>query len=72
MKKRDTMLIIDRFEGNFAVVEYKEGCTFNLPRSLLPPGTKEGDVLQLTVTIDDEGTAARKIRIENLMDELFE
>lgn len=41
------MLIIDRFEGDFAVVEYKEGRTFNLPRSLLPPGAKEGDVLQL-------------------------
>ena len=66
------MLIIDRFEGDFAVVEYKEGRTFNLPRSLLPTGAKEGDVLQLTLTIDDESTASRKRRIETLMEELFE
>jgi hypothetical protein len=66
------MLIIDRFEGDFAVVEYKEDHTFNLPRSLLPPGAKEGDVLQLTLTIDDESTASRKRRIETLMEELFE
>ena len=66
------MLIIDRFEGDFAVVEYKERCTFNLPRSLLPTGAKEGDVLTLTMTIDDENTASRKRRIETLMEELFE
>jgi hypothetical protein len=39
---------------------------------LLPPGAKEGDVLQLTLTIDDESTASRKRRIETLMEELFE
>jgi hypothetical protein len=54
------MLIIDRFEGDFAVVEYKEGRTFNLPRSLLPPGAKEGDILTLTMTIDNESAETRK------------
>jgi len=72
MKEGYAMLIIDRFEGSFAVVEYKEGHTFNLPRSLLPPGSKEGNVLTLTITIDDESTASRKRRIEALMEELFE
>jgi hypothetical protein len=66
------MLIIDRFEGDFAVVEYKEDHTFNLPRSLLPPGAKEGDILTLTMTIDNESAETRKERIETLMDELFE
>lgn len=66
------MLIIDRFEGDFAVVEYKEGCTFNLPRSLLPTGAKEGDILTLTMTIDNESAETRKKKIETLMDELFE
>jgi hypothetical protein len=31
------MLFIDRFEGDYALVEYEEGKTFSIPRSLLPP-----------------------------------
>lgn len=65
------MLVIDRFEGEMAVIEYN-GRTFNLPRSLLPAETKEGDVLRVSITVDKEQTAKRKKKIESLMEELFE
>jgi len=65
------VLVIDRFEGEMAVIEYN-GRTFNLPRSLLPAEAKEGDVLRVSITVDKEQTAERKKKIECLMDELFE
>ena len=38
------MKIIDRFEGDTAVIEDENG-TFDIPRSELPEGVREGDVL---------------------------
>lgn len=66
------MLIIDRLESEFAVVEYESGKTFNLPRFLLPPEAKEGDVITLAVTVDSSGAKERRKNIERLMDDLFE
>jgi len=66
------MLIIDRLEADFAVVEYESGKTFNLPRFLLPPEAKEGDIIALTVTVDSSRTKDRRKNIERLMDDLFE
>ena len=62
------MLVIDRFEGDFAVVETDKGM-LNIPRSELPPSAKEGDTLRFV--IDAGETAARKRRIEGIMDSLF-
>jgi hypothetical protein len=66
------MLIIDRFEGDFAVVEYDTGKLFNLSRFLLPPEAEEGDVISMTLTINSDETAKRRKRIQSLMDDLFE
>ncbi len=65
------ILIIDRFEGDWAVIEFEE-TTFNLPRVLLPSEAREGDVIRISVTLDKKATAERRERIEKLMDELFE
>lgn len=65
------MLIIDRFEGDFAVIEFGD-ITFDLPRELLPKEAKEGDVLRMSISVDKEETARRRKRIDNIMDELFE
>jgi hypothetical protein len=66
------MLIIDRLEFEVAVVEYESGRTFTLPRFLLPPEAKEGDIITLTVTVYSSGTKERRKNIERLMDDLFE
>ena len=65
------MFIIDRFEGNMAVIEYN-GRTFDLPKNLLPKEAKEGDVLKISIEVDREETEKRRKRIKNLMNELFE
>ncbi len=62
-------LIIDRFEGDFAVCEYEKGKTLDLPAGLLPADAKEGDVLRLTV--DHEATERRKSDAESLRKRLF-
>ena len=58
-------LSLDRFEGQskeIAVLVNDEGQTVNLPRSLLPPASKPGDVLTLTLERDDD--ASRRVSAE--------
>jgi hypothetical protein len=62
-------VIVDRFEGDFAVVEIKEGLFANFPKVLLE-SAKEGDVI--SIEIDKSETEIRKKKIENLMNDLFD
>lgn len=66
------MYIIDRFEGNFAIVETDDRQTFNLPRSLLPQGAKEGDVISISVVVDQNETKSRQERIKGMMNNFFD
>lgn len=59
-------VIIDRFEGNFAVVELEDGTMVNMPK-ILVPNANEGD----TVTIESYRDTEREKRIKKLADELF-
>ena len=61
--------IIDRFEGEYAVLEIGDGRHVDLPRALVPDA-HEGDVVNITV--DHEETERRRARIRQLVDELFE
>jgi hypothetical protein len=65
---------IDRFEGDFAVLEKPDRTMMNVKRSQLPAGAKEGDVLSMEgdkITIDAAETAKRKKEIKDLMKELW-
>ena len=62
------MLIIDRFEEDFAVIETSNGFV-NIPRTDIPKTAEEGDLLILGV--DESGTEARKKRIDGMMNSLF-
>ncbi len=64
------MLIIDRFEGDWAIIE-DGNKTFNLPRKLLPKGAREGDVILIRVTVDRRATAVREDRVRGLAADLF-
>lgn len=64
------MLIIDRFEGDWAVIEHGEKF-FNIPKELLPPDAKEGDIIHFSITIDQNSTKKQKERIQDLVDDLF-
>lgn len=64
------MYIIDRFEGEWAVIEFNRK-TFNLPRILVPPEVMEGDVLTIKVSVDAEATAKIKGDVKDIADNLF-
>jgi hypothetical protein len=64
------MIVIDRFEGEIAVVEYKEKF-YDIPRDWLPDDAKEGDIVVLTMNIDKEGTRKRRAEMQRKMDALF-
>lgn len=62
-------VIIDRFEENFAVVELDNKETVNMPRSLVPKGAKEGDVIDIQV--NEEKTRKRREKMEKMMNDLW-
>ena len=67
--------IIDRFEGDLAVVEFGEVME-DVPKSLLPDAVQSGDVLWFyedgRVEVDVEGKRHLSKEIDELMDELWE
>lgn len=60
--------IIDRFEGEYAVVECGDGKIKNIKRSTIPAEAGEGDVLVLgdSISIDYAETKKRKEKIKEL------
>ena len=65
------MLIIDRFEGEYALIEFKRRI-FHVPKVILPKGAKPGDVINFHITVDKEATEERKERIAQLAKRVFE
>ncbi len=61
-------VIIDRFEGDYAVVEINKQNFVNIPIVLLE-NAKEGDIVSIEVKKCE--TKKRKNKIENLMEDLF-
>ena len=61
---------IDRFEGEYAVIELESGETADMPRILIPGGAKEGDVIE--IRIDTQETELRKQRISHKLKDLFD
>jgi len=60
---------IDRFEGNFAVVELDNKETVNMPKVLVPKGAKEGDIID--ITINEAITRERRQKMESKMKDLW-
>lgn len=65
------MFIVDRFEGDWAVIEYGR-TTFNLPRFLLSPDGKEGDVIIISISVDQTLTKERRQKDEEMMKGFFD
>jgi hypothetical protein len=67
-------VIIDRFEGDFAVCEKPGRTMMNIPRNKLPAGAKEGDVLIIegtSIRIDAAETAKRQKAAEDSLKDLL-
>ena len=67
-------VIIDRFESVYAVCETEDKEYINIPKSELPKGIKEADVVCCIDSewhIDETTTRERKEKIKNKLNSLF-
>ncbi|MGH4137515.1 DUF3006 domain-containing protein [Clostridium sp.] len=66
--------IVDRFEGDYAVVELDDGKMININKKKLPTGVQEGMVIHISesITINIDETNKRKKEIEKLTETLWE
>ncbi|MDF2943886.1 MAG: hypothetical protein K0S01_2744 [Herbinix sp.] len=69
-------LIIDRFEGIYAVCEQSDRTMVDIEKGLIPEEAHEGSCILIyedgKIEIDSDETLNRKERIKKLMDDLFE
>lgn len=68
------MIVLDRFEGDFAVIE-EDGVMKNIPKELIDKNATEGSILIKKgnrYTTDENETAARRKKIAELQNSLFE
>ena len=63
---------IDRIEGTMAVLipRDEDSLKITVPVAVLPPGSREGDILTLTLTPDREATLAARERVAALRERL--
>lgn len=67
-------VVIDRFEGNYAVCEKEDGKMTQIEITKLPLKVKAGDVLSINddfIFVDIEETVRRKKKIEKLTEDLW-
>jgi hypothetical protein len=68
-------VIIDRFEGDFAVCEKEDRTMIDIKRILIPKEAKEGAVLNIVdeeITLDLEETEKRRNLVIELTKDLWE
>ena len=69
------ILVIDRFEGTYAICEYKDQKFFAIETNELPAGATAGTVLEIddegVIRVNEEKTAARRSKIKKLQDKLW-
>lgn len=68
-------VIVDRFEGDYAVCEREDQVMINIEKTKLPEGVKEGDILFLEdkrVIVDGKETMSRRKRIDEMMRNLWD
>ena len=63
---------VDRMEGSIAVLLLRdeEAIIINIPLFLLPLGSREGDILDVTISINIKETEDSRERVSNLLEEL--
>ena len=74
-KEAEGMLIVDRFEEEYVVLEQEDKTTIDVERSKFPADIQAGDVVYLEdgrYLIDAEATIERAQKIQVMMDDLWE
>jgi len=63
---------LDRIEGSYAVLYLRpdEQLKIDFPLALMPPGCKEGDIINISIGIDENGTSIDREVARNLIDRI--
>jgi hypothetical protein len=69
IKEKIMKYTIDRFEGEYAVVELEDKTMIDIPKCALPVEANEGDII--SVEIDKDETEKRKQYINKLMNDIW-
>ena len=65
--------VIDRFEEGYAVILVGDDeIKVDIPKELLPKGSKEGSWLKFNLELDPEGTEKQKKKIEDKLKRLLD
>jgi Protein of unknown function (DUF3006) len=72
MKMESFKVTVDRIEGSIAVLLLRdeEANKINIPLFLLPLGSREGDILDVTISRNIKETEDARERVSNLLEEL--
>lgn len=69
----ETEAVVDRIEGNRAVLILEGPAeVISWPTALLPPNSKEGDVISISLKINREKTREARDQISRLIEKLKE
>jgi hypothetical protein len=63
-------VVVDRIEKQTAVLELPDGGSAVCDKALLPAGTREGDVLDWSVTLLSDERRQREQEVKDLQDRL--
>jgi hypothetical protein len=63
--------VIDRFEGDTAVISLDDGQKLHYPKSSLSTNAHEGSVVAITITTDDQVEAHRQQLAQAVLKELI-
>ena len=63
-------VVIDRIEGNYAVVELKDGNVVDMSIKLLPKGAVEGSIIE--ITLKKEESKIKKEKIKKATEDMWE
>ncbi|MFB3766449.1 MAG: DUF3006 domain-containing protein [Methanotrichaceae archaeon] len=63
---------LDRIEGEMAVILVRndESTRLNIPVVMLPEGSQEGDILDISITRDEKETEDSKARVSSMIERL--
>jgi hypothetical protein len=59
--------VVDRYEGEYAVLVFDDGQRLLWPREQLPAQAREGVVVAITLTVDLTNTKQRSARLKGLL-----
>lgn len=62
--------IVDRIEGKIAILEIEGEILIELPKKFLPKGTREGNILKMTLEIDKIKEKKQRDKVKKLQEKL--